>query len=493
MIYNNPIINSDYSDPDIIKYKGSYYLVSSSFSDTPGVPILKSKNLVDWKILRYVYKNLPFIEFDNVRHGEGAWAPSIRYHNGIFYIIVPMYGKGIYVYQTDDIENGEFKFNKLIDNPGVIDPCPIWTNDDKCYLVCGFAKSKCGFNSVLGLYEVSCDLKENISSDYKIIFDGHNTQPTIEGPKIYYINKYYYILAPAGSVKSGWQVCLRSKNIYGPYEEKIVLLTNDVLSINGPHQGGLVKINKKDYAFIHFQDKGPQGRICHLEPVKWVNDWPIIGDCRDEMLGGSPVLSHEYLINKKSNYKIQVSDNFKSNKLSLMWQTPANIKDSWFKFDNGLVLNPYYNELGKTKLDLQPNLLLTKLYYNTFTVKTKLEFDLVDSKSDIGFTYMGMEYQYMRLIKIDDIVHLQLISGGFNKEEVILEDIKYDKKNVIFMMKYVDNSYMLGYNNNYFNYVFKATPGRWIGGKYGIFERGLSLDSKNYCKAKYFKVVEYAD
>jgi hypothetical protein len=61
------------------------------------------------------------------------------------------------------------------------------------------------------------------------------------------------------------------------------------------------------------------------------------------------------------------------------------------------------------------------------------------------------------------------------------------------MMKYVDNSYMLGYNNNYFNYVFKATPGRWIGGKYGIFERGLSLDSKNYCKAKYFKVVEYAD
>jgi beta-xylosidase len=155
MIYNNPIINSDYSDPDVIKYKGSYYLVSSSFSDTTGVPILKSKNLVDWKILRYVYSNLPFAEFDNVRHGEGAWAPSIRYHNGIFYIIVPMYGKGIYVYQTDDIENGEFKFNKLIDNPGVIDPCPIWTNDNKCYLVCGFAKSKCGFNSVLGLYEVS--------------------------------------------------------------------------------------------------------------------------------------------------------------------------------------------------------------------------------------------------------------------------------------------------------------------------------------------------
>ncbi len=493
MFYNNPIINSDYSDPDVIRHKGTYYLISSSFSDTPGIPILKSKNLVNWKILRYVYKELPFSEFDNVRHGEGAFAPSIRYHDGIFYIIVPIYGKGIYIYRTNDIEKGEFELNKLIDDTGVIDPCPIWTKDNKCYLVVGFAKSKCGFNSVLGLYEVSPDLRNNISGNYKIIFDGHNTQPTIEGPKFYYKNKYYYILAPAGSVKSGWQVCLRSKNIYGPYEEKIVMLTNDVLSINGPHQGGMVEVGRNKFAFIHFQDKGPQGRVCHLEPIKWVNDWPLIGDVKDDLLGGSPVLSHEYLINKKSNYKIQVSDNFKGNSLSLMWQTPANIKDEWFSFDNGLILNPVYNELGSVSLNMQPNLLLTKLYYDEFTIKCKIEFDMIDNKSDIGFCYMGMEYYYLRIIKLDDGNHIELMKGKFNEKDVVLEDHKYGKNDIIFMMKYSNRSYKLGYNNFYFDTIFEAKPGRWIGGKYGIYERGLDLGSKNKAKVKYFKVVDYAN
>ena len=360
MEYKNPIILQDFSDPDVIRRNDNFYMIASSFNHTPGVPVLKSKNLVDWKIIGYVFDELPFKRFEDVFHGEGAWAPSIRYHNGLFYVVIPFPDEGIYVSSCTDIEKGDWsKPWCLIEGKGLIDPCPIW-KDGKCYLVIGFAKSRIGFNSCLGLYEVSNDLKNKISDTYTIIYDGHNMNPTIEGPKFNERNGWIYIMAPAGSVKTGWQVCLRSKNIYGPYEPKIVLMQNDS-PINGPHQGALIELKNDEWAFIHFQDRKCYGRITHLQPVKWVNDWPLCGDVKDELLSGTPVLKYEYLIDKKSNYKIPTSDDFTGEKLSYIWQTPANKKDGWYRLDNGLVLNCYYhNKQAYNSLNLTPNLFLTK-------------------------------------------------------------------------------------------------------------------------------------
>ena len=226
MNYQNPIIKSDYSDPDVIRVKDSYYMIASSFNHTPCLPILKSENLVDWKIVNYMWDRLPFDTYDKVMHGCGVWAPSIREHNKKFYALVPFPDEGIFVTETDDIENGKWSEPRLlIKGPGIEDPCPIWV-DDKCYLVVGFVKSRIGFNSMLAVYEVSSDLTKQLS-DYKIVFDGHNIAPTVEGPKFHFRNGFFYILAPCGSVKTGWQIALRSKNIYGPYEMKIILMQND--------------------------------------------------------------------------------------------------------------------------------------------------------------------------------------------------------------------------------------------------------------------------
>ena len=481
MNYQNPIIKSDYSDPDVIRVNDSYYMIASSFNHTPCLPILKSENLVDWKIVNYIWDKLPFDTYDKVMHGCGVWAPSIREHNNKFYALVPFPDEGIFVTETDDIENGKWSEPRLlIKGPGIEDPCPIWV-DDKCYLVVGFVKSRIGFNSMLAVYEVSSDLTKQLS-DYKIVFDGHNIAPTVEGPKFHFRNGFFYILAPCGSVKTGWQIALRSKNIYGPYEMKIILMQNDS-KINGPHQGALIDMPNDEWAFIHFSDQGPYGRVICLEPARWIDDWPVCGLVKDELLAGTAVENHPYLIDKKSNYKIQSSDDFKDNKLSLMWQCPANIKSNFFKFDNGLILNAINGDIKP--LNLLPNSLLTKILYPSFEVKTKAILNL-EENDEAGLCYMGQSYSYITIKRINNKNHLLIKKGNFNDldDEIIYDEI-YDNNEIIFNLKYIEpNKYSLGFNNKYLPFSFIATPGRWIGGKYGIYAKGLN---NGYAKFDYFK------
>lgn len=489
MEYKNPIILGDYSDPDVIRRNDNFYMISSSFNHTPGVPVLKSKNLVDWKIIGHVYQDIPFERFKNVCHGDGAWAPSLRYHNNKFYAVIPFPDEGIYVSSCTDIEKGNWeKPWCLIPGKGYEDPCPIWIKN-KCYVVIGFVKSRIGFNSTLAIFEVTPDLKETISKDYTIIYDGHNMNPTIEGPKFNTRNGWIYIMAPAGSVKTGWQVCLRSKNIYGPYEPKIVLMQNDS-PINGPHQGALIDLKNDEWAFIHFQDLGCYGRICHLQPVKWINDWPVCGLVRDELLSGTPVLANDYLVDKKSNFKIETSDLFTKKDISLMWQTPANKVKGWYELNNGLVLNCYYhNAKSIESLNLMPNTFLTKLAFKSFRVSTLAEIKLVNNGDELGFCYMGSIYYYICIKRIDNVNHLQVKSGAFNQEhDVVLFDCVYQNKEIEFNMKFnYPGKYQLGFNGTYFKDVYQAMPGKWIGGKIGIYARGLE-DSKGFARFKFFKV-----
>nr|MCR5350143.1 family 43 glycosylhydrolase [Acholeplasmatales bacterium] len=133
MKYKNPIILSDYSDPDCIRVGENYYMIASSFNHLPGVPVLKSKNLVDWKLIGHVFERLPFERFNNVIHGAGAWAPALRYFNNKFYALIPFPDEGIYVSECTDIEKGDWSpIWPLISGKGFEDPCPIW-HDGKCY------------------------------------------------------------------------------------------------------------------------------------------------------------------------------------------------------------------------------------------------------------------------------------------------------------------------------------------------------------------------
>ena len=412
--YRNPILFADYSDPDVIRVGDKYYLTASSFNYTPGLPILTSKDLVDWKLVGYALDNIPEKRYDIPRHSEGVWAPSIRFHDGTFYIYYGMPDEGIYVVRTKDPFGKWEEPVCVLEGKGLIDSCPFWDDDGKAYIIHGYAKSRIGFKSILGIFELSSDGLMAISEDY-FIFDGNdpkNPAVTIEGPKVYKRDGYYYILAPAGGVKYGYQVVLRSRNIYGPYEIKEVMHTGSTV-INGPHQGGLVDTVNGDEWFIHFQDRGLYGRICHLQPVTWKEGWPIIGVNPDGNGCGEPVYEYEKpkiefnnaeneidsnLANKGMYFSaLQSTDYFENGKYGLQWQWLGNHYDNfWSKIqgkNNGIRL--YAMNLSETDNPIiwnSPNVLTQKLVCPMFKSEIRVDFSGLKIGDRSGICMTGGQY-----------------------------------------------------------------------------------------------------
>ena len=209
--YQNPILYADYSDPDVIRVGEDYYMVSSSFTYLPGVPLLHSKDLVHWELINHCVSSLPFEKYDFPSHGSGTWASSIRYHEGTFFVFIPLVDEGILVARSRD-PYGEFELNLLCKSKGWIDPCPFWDEDGKAYMVFAYAKSRCGMKHRLSMVEIDPNCR-GLLSEPKLIFDGEQIAPTTEGPKMYKKNGYYYILMPSGGVEDGWQSCLRSRSV----------------------------------------------------------------------------------------------------------------------------------------------------------------------------------------------------------------------------------------------------------------------------------------
>ena len=328
--FKNPILNADYSDPDVIRVGDDFYMTASSFNCVPGLPILHSKDMVNWELINYaLQKQPPFDVFDKPQHGNGVWAPCIRYHNDEFYIYYPDPDYGIYMVKTKD-PKGIWSDPILVkEGKGLIDPSPLWDDDGNIYLAFAFAGSRAGIKSLLAICTMNSEGTVANNDDVMII-DGHEDEPTIEGPKFYKYNGYYYIFAPAGGVATGWQTVLRSKTIYGPYEKRKVMEQGKT-DINGPHQGAWVQTQTGENWFFHFQDKGAYGRIVHLQPMTWKNGWPIIGNDEDGDGVGEPVSIFKKPNVGQSYPKVTPpdSDEFNQPKLGLQWQWQANPQIYW--------------------------------------------------------------------------------------------------------------------------------------------------------------------
>lgn len=326
-LYHNPIVFADYSDPDVIRYGQTYYLIASSFHFVPGIPILRSTDLVHWTILGHAVQRLNmdprYSMIGGNRYGEGVWAPSIRRHAGLFYVYFPTPEEGIFVTTAARIDGPWTPPVAVIAQRGLEDPCPFWDDDGRAYLI----HSKVGAGPLI-LHHMSADGMRVLDKG-RVIVQDPQTLPVLEGPKLYKRNGYYYILAPFGGVGTGAQAVLRSRNLYGPYEHRIVLAKGST-PINGPHQGAYVETPDGQGWFIHFQMRGGHGRIVHLEPVRWVDDWPVIGAAASGSATGEPVASaampdHD---GPRSSVRPQTSDEFSGTTLSPQWEWNHNPDDA---------------------------------------------------------------------------------------------------------------------------------------------------------------------
>lgn len=499
--YQNPIINADYSDPDVIRVGNDYYMTSSSFANLPALQILHSNDLVNWTFVGAVAETLPDAAFDGVSHGNGVWAPSIRYHNGKYYVMYGDPDRGIYVADATDPAGRWSPLRLIYPVVGVIDPCPFWDEDGRAYIAHGYAGSRAGVKSIIGMIEMKPDATGVIGQD-RVIYDGHLENETIEGAKMYKRGDWYYIFSPAGGVSTGWQVVMRSKNPWGPYEQRNVMEQGNT-DINGPHQGAWIDTpDGKEHWFIHFQDKGPYGRVINLEPMVWKEDgWPVIGVDKDGDGRGIPVRTYKKP-NVGKTYPVATpadSDEFDSNTLGLQWQWNGNPQPLWYFCDaenSTLRLFSHHTPGAKNLYDM-PNVLMQKFPNENFTATAKVSLHprIKNGKTEVGekggIAVMGYNFATLALESREDGIYLvqtECINANKNGEEVETEAIKLENDKQVYLQAVVK---MTGKKNPKQKPDYKCTvtfrysldgkkftdfgrpmdvrEGHWIGAKVGVF------------------------
>ncbi|MFC1568807.1 glycoside hydrolase 43 family protein [bacterium] len=493
--YQNPIIFADYSDPDAIRVNEDYYMIASSFNCMPGIPVLHSKDLVNWTIIGHVYDRLPFEKYDKPVHGQGSWAPSIRYHNNQFYVYFCTPHEGLFMAKAKD-PKGPWELHHVAKVEMWEDPCPLWDDDGNAYLI----RSKlCGQPMIV--HRMSPDGKKLLDNGI-IVFDDQENQPVLEGPKFLKKDGYYYILAPAGGVPTGWQTILRSKNIYGPYETKIVLHKGNT-QINGPHQGGLVDTKTGEWWFVHFQDRGTYGRIVHLQPARWEEGWPLMGVDQNEDEIGEPVYVYQKP-NVVKSYPVmipQTSDEFNSNILGLQWQWHANYCESWYSLTDHpghLRLNAVQNLSQNGNLWFVPNLFMQKFPAPIFTVTAKLEFDADLVQEKCGLVVMGEAWAFLALEKSEKGLNLGMYTGSYhqcNDQTNLIESVPVQEKSVYLKVDVTEQTTCAFYyslDGKEFQKIgqpFTAKKGKWIGAKVGMFCLNPNIaKSRGYMDVDWFRI-----
>lgn len=475
--YRNPIIYADYSDPDVIRTGDDYWMVASSFTCMPGIPVLHSKDLVNWEIVNHVYLSLPLDKYDRPAHGEGSWAPAIRYHNGMYYVYFCTPQDGLFVARASD-PRGEWELTQMVEVAKWEDPCPFWDEDGQAYLAHSIHR---GGPAII--HRMSPDGLRLLDNGTTVYHD-EDTNPILEGLKMEKRNGWYYIFAPAGGVESGWQTVLRSRDIFGPYEARRVMEEGDN-GINGPHQGGLVKTQTGEWWFVHFQSKGTFGRITHLQPARWGDDdWIVIGEDADGDGVGNPVLRYRKP-DVGATYRPtspQTSDDFCGAAPGKQWQWQANPKEEWYSLSARpgylrLTAVPCPTEHGN--LYYAGNLYLQKISAPKFAATTKVETALCAEGERAGLIMMGNEYSYIALVKGDNgMNHIAVVNGKYDKFATVpgtLASVPTPDSKVWLKVELVsDTECRYAYSLDGVNFTglgdrCTVKPGMWIGAKVGLF------------------------
>ena len=492
--YRNPVLFADYSDPDAIRVGQDYYLVSSSFNCAPGLPVLRSKDLVNWRIINHALPRLVPEEIFRVpQHGKGVWAPALRHHDGRFWVYYPDPDHGIFLTTAADPAGAWSPPVQVLAGRGLIDPCPLWDDDGKVYLVHAWAKSRAGFNNVLTLVRLSDDGTRAADAG-RVIIDGNKLPGyrTLEGPKLYKRDGWYYVFAPAGGVKEGWQSAFRARDINGPYEDRIVLEQGHT-DINGPHQGAWVDTPDGVDWFLHFQDLGAYGRVVHLQPMQWRDGWPVIGRAGDGDGRGEPVRTWRKPDSGPAAPRSapQTSDEFDGPALGTQWQWPANPQPGWFSLtERPGALRLRVQKATGTNLWTEPALLLQKLAAPEFVATTRMTFSPAAPGEKAGLLVSGDDYAWIGLKKTETgwrVVQVVCRGAAKSGSEQEIAGLRVNSPTIVLRVVVTAGaSCRFSYSEDGQKFMplgdaFVARPELWIGAKVGLFALATGKATQTGC------------
>lgn len=484
--YRNPIVWADYSDPDVIRVGDDYWMTASSFGHLPGLPILHSRDLVHWRIVNHAVPRLG-PDFDVPQHGNGIWAPSLRHHAGWYWIFWGDPDRGIYMTRARDPRGAWSPPHLVHAAKGWIDPTPLWDADGRAWLAHAWARSRSGIKHRLDVAEMAPDGTRLLDAGRTVFVDSVR-HPTLEGPKFYRRDGWYWLLAPAGGVATGWQVALRARDPLGPYEVRTVL-AQGATAVNGPHQGGWVDTPAGEHWFLHFQDVGAGGRIVHLQPMRWRADgWPVIGAARDGDTTGAPVAAHAVprVRGPVARHVPQTSDEFDGRALGLQWQWQANPRRRWWSLaarPGALRLHAEPLVADARNLWGAPHLLLQKLPAPTFTADARLEAASTTPGETFGLVVFGLDYAWLGVRRTADgwaLVQARVARADTNGVEPVEVVRPLAVPTVTLRATVRDGARVqLAWSADGRTFAdvgapFTAREGKWVGAKVGLFALAAS-------------------
>ncbi|WP_081147567.1 family 43 glycosylhydrolase [Niastella vici] len=413
--YKNPLLWGDWPDPDLIRVGDEFYFVSTSMHYVPGCPILKSKDLVNWEMAGYAVDRYNEDPRYNLQGGNmylrGSWAATIRHHNGLFYVgfCTPRWDKEKGQFSICTAKEVKGPWTRTIFPEYLYDPGLFFDDNGKVYVVHGQGK--------LYVTELAADARSAIGAAKEIWTKpiekpAGSTAPGqrygMEGSHVYKINGYYYITCPAGGTE-GWQVCLRSKNIYGPYESKVIVQDESSYPANGLHQGGMVQLKDGSWWFLIMQDRGPIGRVPHLVPVVWKEGWPLLGIDGN----GKGVLTYtKPNVGKTWPVKVPATtDEFNKATLGLQWQWNHNPdREKWsLKERNGYLR--LHASLA-AELPTARNTLTQRVQGPVSEATVELELNGLKTGNTAGFGVFQSPYAYIAVRKAGNNSCLLMVNNG---------------------------------------------------------------------------------
>jgi beta-xylosidase len=477
--FTNPIIYADFPDPDVIRVDSVYYMVTTTMFIFPGVPILKSCDLVNWEYCSNAVQRMDYSNCYNLdgcsRYSHGQWATSLKYNNGKYYLLFITLNEGGFLCTATKPE-GPWELRKL--PRGFYDPGLFFDDDGKIYVAHG--------NSTIYITELDSNFVAK-GSDV-LVFTG-DIRPGLEGTHVYKINSYYYLYCTYGG-GDGFQVALRSNNIYGPYEENTVIKDNGNLG-TGIHQGALIETQTGEWWSVIFQDGGPFGRFPTLQPVNWVDDWPMLGvDGKGVITYPKPDVGKEYPLTV-----LPTSDEFENDELGMQWgwnHNPDSTK--WSLTDH-----PGFLRLSTVKpvtaLPEAQNTLTQRIfaYYSKEVSSTgaiRMEVDNMKEGDVAGLAVFQDPYAYIGIRKTNGSNNIVMVNNGITIESVATDSLiiylranaHYGKGKVSFAYSFDDENYSLLGNE----LAMKFNLSVFTGNKFCLFNYA-TVETGGYADIDWFR------